>query len=134
MKLSIRQTKYTLAVKDYMAVVGHATNSEILNYLRLTYPDLSATTVHRITARMLNRKLLALGPVSSDNYLRYDINVSKHDHFQCRQCDHLRDIIIPGNLLNALSDLTKDCQLSGPLVINGLCSHCLKHNHNLMGL
>jgi len=124
-----RQTKYTTRVENYMTMVGHATNAEILNYLRSTYPSLSSTTVHRITARMLARQRLILGPTSRDNYLRYDINVSRHDHFQCRNCDQLRDINIPDNLLKALSDLTKDCQLSGPLVINGICSNCLKFNH-----
>ena len=55
-----RTTKYTSAVREFLAVQRHATNTEILAHLQAVYPDISATTVHRITARLYERGELQL--------------------------------------------------------------------------
>jgi Fur family transcriptional regulator, peroxide stress response regulator len=120
-----RITKYVSAVKDYMLVCGHATNADILSALRQTYPDLSATTVHRITARLTERGELLLAPPSIDNSMRFDANVQPHDHFSCLGCGMLRDADIQEKIRPIVEASIGDgCSISGRLMICGYCKRC----------
>ena len=121
-----RTTKYTDAVKTYMRSAKHATNGQILEYLHITYPDLSATTVHRITTRMLERGDLLCAPPTSSKLSRFDFNVKTHDHFQCVNCDRLRDVELPLDLFKVIQDKLGDCKLNGGLTVQGSCAKCLK--------
>lgn len=122
-----RSTKYTTAVKAYLARVGHATNSQILNHLRQASPELSATTVHRITVRLVARGELAAAPADKDNAARFDINTDPHDHFHCLRCDRLRDVELPAALFDSLQSMMGDCRLNGRLTVQGSCDKCLRH-------
>ena len=128
-----RTTKYTQAVTLYLNEVGHATNNQILSYLQLSYPHLSATTVHRITARMVNRREIGIAPSGKDNTMRFDSNIKPHDHFQCMHCDRLRDIDLPKEILNFVQEKLGNCKIDGRLQIQGSCSKCLHDpKHSLM--
>ncbi len=121
-----RQTKYIAAVREIMHQTGHATNAAILAELRITYPDVSATTVHRITARLVDRGELALAPPAHDNSTRFDTTTTQHDHFSCNQCDCLHDVTLDGEIRQGLDDQLQGCSLSGPLTIQGTCRNCLQ--------
>jgi Fe2+ or Zn2+ uptake regulation protein len=121
-----RITKYTEAVFAYMQSKGHATNADIAKHLRKTYPDISATTIHRITTRMVERSELVLAPPALGNLTRLDSNTADHHHFQCLRCDCLRDIDLPPDIIELIQDRLGDCQISGQLNIQGVCAHCLK--------
>lgn len=126
-----RTTKYVVAVKDYLAEVGHASNSEILEDLRQIYKDLSATTIHRITTRLLERGEIALAPVANDNSMRFDANINPHDHFKCTECGLLRDANIKNQIQPILEDsIGGGCSISGRLTIAGLCNKCAHKGDN----
>ncbi len=120
-----RNTKYTNLVRSLMNHLGHATNAELLDSLRHEFPDLSATTVHRITTRMVERGELQLAPSGYANILRYDANLSAHDHFMCDICGVLRDAdlgsIVRPEIERAIGD---DCSISGSLTVSGICKKC----------
>lgn len=122
-----RTTKYTTAVRDHMDRVGHATNVELLNELRSEFPDLSATTVHRITSRMVERGELRLAPSGQGNVMRFDANLEPHDHFICEHCDLIRDAHL-GNIIRPQIEqaIGSDCSISGSLTVSGVCMHCHK--------
>jgi len=123
-------THYVHGVIAYMDNIGHSTNIEILEHLQQTYPSLTATTVHRITTRLIKRGMLAAAPVSKSNAMRFDVNTNPHDHFQCSNCDMLRDTTIADKIRPILETSIGDgCQISGNLVITGLCKKCNKENH-----
>ena len=125
--MSERVTHYTESVLTRMLQVGHATNGELLEYLRVDHPELSATTVHRITARLVERGKLAVAPVAAGNVMRFDAATAQHDHFHCRGCDLLRDTMIAESIRPILEDSIGDgCRVSGNLVISGLCKNCNK--------
>ncbi len=121
-----RQTKYCNAVKSTLARYGHATNSMLLDELRRIFPGLSATTVHRATARLAARGEIGLAPAAKDGSMRYDANLQPHDHFVCNDCDNLRDINVKNMLLPILGSFIADCQLSGSITISGTCKNCIK--------
>ncbi len=119
-----RQTKYCSAIKGALKIKGHATNNELLIELRRVFPELSATTVHRATARLASRGEIAVAPSAKDGSMRYDSNLEPHDHFLCSSCHLLRDIDVKSKLNAILKRSICDCQVSGRLIIEGLCSSC----------
>lgn len=121
-----RQTKYCDAIKSVLATKGHSTNSELLNELRKTFPELSATTVHRATARLCARGEIATAPASKDGSMRYDTNMEPHYHFLCTNCDLLRDTDVKHRITPILESSIGDCQISGRLTIGGVCRECIK--------
>lgn len=122
-----RTTKYVVAVRDLMSRLGHATNTELLNDLQGTYPDLSATTVHRITTRMVERGELQMAPSSHEHSMRFDANLLPHDHFSCERCGLLRDANLGGILRPEIEKtIGDDCSISGSLTVSGICKQCNK--------
>ena len=114
-----------------MNKVGHASNADILQHLQHTYPELSATTVHRITTRMVERGELNQAPSSLDNVARFDAITKPHDHFRCTSCDRLRDIELPADMFDTIQAMMGDCKLNGRLVVQGSCNKCLQHTEGI---
>lgn len=120
-----RTTKYVTAIHGYLAKTGHATNAEILGYVRQTYPLVSATTIHRVTARMLERGELQPAPSKDANAMRFDANLTPHDHFMCMSCGMLKDADVQLRVRPILEEaMGAGCSISGRLVISGLCKRC----------
>lgn len=119
-----RQTKYCQAIEAILTARGHATNLELLTELRKTYPDLTATTVHRATTRLASRGTISIAPSSRDGSMCYDANTLPHDHFQCVSCGKLRDTDIKNKVIPILESSIGDCHISGRLTISGLCEQC----------
>ena len=119
-----RYSKYCEAIEVALANKGHATNAELLEELRKTYPKLSATTIHRATSRLEGRGLIAVAPPLHDGSARYDTNIDPHDHFICTSCGILRDTDIKDKVTTILETSIADCHISGRLTIGGLCSLC----------
>jgi Fur family peroxide stress response transcriptional regulator len=121
-----RQTKYCQAIEHSLKIHGHATNAELLESLRETFPALSATTVHRATARLAARGDIAIAPASNDGSMRYDANIMPHDHFQCQNCDLLRDTNVKDKIVPILEQSINGCSISGQLTISGICKTCIE--------
>lgn len=123
-----RQTKYCQAIAEVMQRCGHATNAELLAELRREFPDLSATTVHRATARLAERGELALAPPAQSGAMRYDTNTIAHDHFSCTECGLLVDADIADEVSDLLAGSIKGCRMSGRIVVSGVCKQCNEEN------
>jgi len=124
-----RTTKYVVAVRELMSKLGHATNTELLSGLQDVYPDLSATTVHRITTRMVERGELQMAPSSHENSMRFDANLHPHDHFLCERCGLLRDANLGAILRPEIEKaIGNDCSISGSLTVSGICKQCHKED------
>ena len=123
-----RQTKYCNAIREILTMKGHATNSELLAQLRKFFPGLSATTVHRATSRLAARGEIAIAPAAKDGSMRYDANITPHDHFLCSSCDLLRDTDVKDKITPILETSIGDCRISGRLTISGVCKRCINLN------
>lgn len=127
-----RQTRYVIAILDALRQRSHATNLEILGDLRQAYPMVSATTVHRVTARLADRKIIAHAPKSADGSERYDITPQPHHHFVCSSCGRVCDVPETdeaGALISALKRLSGECAIAGTLTLYGTCRNCVKEVH-----
>lgn len=119
-----RTTKYSIAVLSFLQNHNHSTNLDIVKGLRENYPEVSKTTVHRVTARLLAQGKIQSAPTTHNQAARFDSNLLPHDHFNCNNCDRLRDIVVPRQLLDSIQTQLGNCQIDGNIVINGTCSRC----------
>lgn len=127
--VATRLTKYCRAIENALGKLGHATNNDILAELRKSYPDLSATTVHRATARLASRGTIAVAPPAQDGSMCYDTNISPHDHFMCTVCGLLRDTDIKDKITPLLeTSIGEGCSISGQLIISGTCKKCTEEH------
>ena len=125
MQLQRRRTKYSQAVHDIIVELGHATNAVIATKLRNEFDDVSDTTVHRVTKRLVEDGVVGFAPAANDGSHRFDENTELHDHFECAHCDRLRDISIGNDIRKILSAELDGCMLSGRLLITGDCRSCI---------
>lgn len=121
---SIRQTKYCTAIEQLLPRLGHATNAQLLDILRADFPALTATTVHRATARLAERGVIGTAPAALDGSMRYDADTVPHDHFMCSRCGMLRDARVKALVQPILEQHIAGCSVAGPLTIGGICSKC----------
>ena len=92
--------------------------------MRRSFPELSATTVHRATSRLAARGKIGIAPSTIDGSMRYDANTQPHDHFLCSQCGVLRDTDIKQQIVPILEQNIGDCSISGRITISGICKNC----------
>lgn len=121
-----RNTKYTSEIREVIREMGHATNAQIAESLRKTYPGVSDTTVHRITQRLAGYGDISHAPASRSGCVRYDSNTHDHDHFVCVDCDSLRDIAVPNEVKKVIQTEMQPCIVEGPLTISGRCKNCIQ--------
>ena len=122
--LQSRQTPYCSAIIELLRQHGHATNADLLRWLRKTYPLVSATTVHRATTRLAKRGEIGHAPANNQGAMRYDSLATPHDHFMCQRCSMLRDVDVISEVRSLLAAKITDCAVSGRVVITGVCKHC----------
>lgn len=121
-----RQTKYCRDIKSALDLLGHATNAELVGILRKSYPRLSTTTVHRATARLAGRNIIAIAPNLTAKSITYDANIDSHDHFQCSSCNRLLDADFIEQIMPIIKSSIDGCDISGRLTISGICKKCIK--------
>ena len=126
-----RQTKYASAVKEALQKLGHATNLELLHEIQKVYPEVSATTVHRVTARLKDRGEIGCAPKPTNGSERYDINPEPHHHFMCTICSGVCDVAETAEartVIEQLKELSGECALAGTLTMQGVCKDCAMTN------
>lgn len=125
-----RNSKYTAKTVAAIRRLGHATNAQILAELRTDYPTLSATTVHRITARLAERGVIGIAPSALDGSCRYDADPKPHDHFVCEDCQIIRNINVSDFLIPHIEKALDGCKINGSLTVQGTCKLCaIKESH-----
>ena len=125
MPVSRRKSLYADEVMRIVRAQGHATNQEIARILRKHFPAVSDTTVHRVTQRLFDDGMLAKAPMTCAGCLRYDSNLNPHDHFECRFCGGIRDIIVSPAVRHDIEQALGGCHITGQLTIQGNCQSCL---------
>jgi Fur family peroxide stress response transcriptional regulator len=122
--VSARESKYCDSIRLSVQKIGHATNAMVLDEIRKTFPNVSATTVHRATARLAARGELMVAPSDIQGSMRYEVAKPEHDHFLCTLCGQLRDIDIAKDVATLLESKLDGCRPSGRVVISGVCGKC----------
>ena len=100
----------------------HPTAEEIHLKLLPKIPSLSKTTVYN-TMKLFIRKGVAIMIDIDGRNARFDGDVSTHAHFQCRSCNRIFDLAIPG-LYSTISLEEEYSVESVCLNMRGLCPEC----------
>ncbi|MGP8153686.1 MAG: Fur family transcriptional regulator [Smithella sp.] len=105
----------------------HPTAEEIHNGLLKEYPAMSLTTVYNTLSRFVEAgmiKELNIDP----NRMRFDICMDSHDHFHCRVCDNVYDVVY-GESISA-DNMKNKKKMEGHRVdivsinLKGVCKNC----------
>lgn len=106
-----------------LQMLGHATNQELHAALATEMPSLSLYSLHRITARLLERGEIRLGP-SEGRRMLLDANAHPHDHFVCTSCGGIVDIAVPEAAIDTIQrQLGRNIVRDG-IVVYGRCESC----------
>ena len=124
MNSKLRMTPQTIAVLSATRQLGHGTNLTILMEVRKSLPELTATTVHRITNRLIANKILAYGPELHGVRL-VDANTIPHDHFMCSGCNGIKDIKINPQIRLSIKKEAGIKVVPNTLTIYGDCDTCV---------
>lgn len=124
-----RETKYTEIVCIALEHLRHATNDQILDIAKQVYPEVSITTVHRVTERLKERGVIKGAPSTVDKSERFDINLDPHHYFMCSNCSRLCNV--PDNpevrqAIEILKSHSRSCSLADTVTLQGLCRGCSK--------
>lgn len=118
-----RNTPQQRAVLEALEILRHATNLELLRAVRPHFPELTVTSIHRMTKRLIAAGRLGRGP-AVDGVVLIDANPEPHDHFWCTGCNAIRDLTISEAVYGELQRETGQDVVRRGLVIMGLCKPC----------
>lgn len=116
-------TIQTAAVLAALRGRGHATNLDLHAALVEEIPALSLTSLHRITARLLARGEIGLGP-SEGRQVLLDARPAPHDHFVCTSCGGVLDIDVPESAIRSIQDQLGRHLVRDGIVVRGRCESC----------
>ena len=122
-----RQTRYATAIAHALAKRGHATNAELLADIRSDFPEVSSTTVHRVTGRLKDRGIIGAAPATASGAERFDASPDPHHHFMCSMCSNICDIPQTNestHVMQQLKELSGKCAIAGTLTMLGTCHGC----------
>lgn len=120
----MRMTPQTQAVKQELQKRGHASNLELLEALRNMFSDLSATTVHRITKRLVAEKQIGMLRSPLDGTTLLDANPAPHYHFACQPCGKVQDIQLSNSVVSELQTAVGQQILHDTLIVTGIKINC----------
>lgn len=116
-------TLQTDAVKKALTNLSHATNQQVHENVKRTYPNLSATSVHRITSRLTESKEIGYAP-SNGKAVMLDAKSEPHDHFICKGCGGIKNITLPNSVFKHIQEQLGKNIIENELVIYGICVGC----------
>jgi len=118
-------------IREALLELDHPTASDVYDYIRKEYPNISLGTVYRNLSEMAeDGEILRLSMSNSPD--RFDFNTEDHYHVVCTECGHILDT---GEGLDAklLSDLDRVVEASTGLFVKsryllfyGICRECMK--------
>ncbi|MGB3945626.1 MAG: transcriptional repressor [Candidatus Saccharimonadales bacterium] len=129
-----RQTRYATAIAQALAKRGHATNAELHTDIRNEFPEVSSTTVHRVTGRLKDRGIIGAAPATASGAERFDTISTPHHHFMCSACGNICDIPQTDEskqVMRQLKELSGQCAIAGTLTMLGTCHGCAAKREEL---
>ena len=111
------------AILTNLRAVGHATNLDLHGSLAEMMPRVSLTSVHRITARLLERGEIGVGPSDGCNVV-LDVRTDVHDHFVCTSCGGIVDITLPADVISVIQGQLGQNLVRDGITVRGHCETC----------
>ena len=110
---------------------NHPTVEEVHNELLKEYPAISLTTVYNTLSRFVEAGMIRELNIDS-NKMRFDTCTDSHDHFHCRVCDNVYNVVYdePATADNLQNKKNVDGHNVDTVSINlkGVCKYCEADN------
>ena len=124
MESGVKPSLACMAILTYlMEHFTHPTANAIFNDLQPAMPALSQKTVCS-TLKLLEKQGAIKTINTGDKNLHYDANISRHAHFQCKQCGIVLDIPINDSATFKIKEpgelILTECQV----FYKGYCKQC----------
>lgn len=126
----VRPMTKRVKIMNYLVSKRNHPTAEMI-YLELVneIAGLSKTTVYN-TLNLFVQEGIARALTIDSNELRFDADISQHGHFKCKECHEVYDFSMNESLIQdkRLKNFVLDeYQFS----IKGICSFCLKRQHDI---
>lgn len=119
----MRNTYQTAVVIKAVKKLNHTTNRQLWNVVKQDIPDITLTSIHRITQRLrLEGYVGCLPTFNGENVI--DANPLSHSHFLCRQCNKVENIVINESIIKSIHNQLNHISNNGILLIVGNCCDC----------
>jgi len=119
----MKNTPQTKTVYAAIQKLGHATNRELHSAVIGQMSDLSLTSIHRITKRLVDEGY-ARCTQTAKGVSVVDARTDAHSHFNCEGCDRIVDIDFLESTVDQIQQqLGKN--IAGALTITGTCVSCV---------
>ena len=87
----LKVTPQRVAVLEaLMAIKDHPTADAVKEYVRKNHPNLALGTVYNILDTFCEKNIIKKVKTDKD-FMRYDIEMHKHHHLYCEQCDYIEN-------------------------------------------
>ena len=102
----------------------HPTAQELFDRLRADFPTLSVATVYNTLSALT--RMARCAPLELGGPVRFDPNVTAHDHAVCERCGRIRDVLHP----SVEDEADANAALSGfrvrrvERIYRGFCAQC----------
>jgi Fe2+ or Zn2+ uptake regulation protein len=116
----MRKTPQTNAVMAALAELRHASNNQLFDVVRVSLPEITPNSVHRITARLAEDGIIGVAP-SADGVTVLDITPTPHHHFVCLSCHRVTDIEVTDAMIESIAKQLPSGSVCGGLTVFGAC-------------
>ena len=120
-----RNTPQTDLIRNILKAKLHATNKELAAEARKIYPNMTETTVHRITARLVESQQASYAP-NLNQVMIFDANTKPHDHFYCQNCNSIFNIELSEEIFSHLWSQLTGKEIRNCILVAGLCENCTR--------
>mgnify|MGYP000241098691 CR=1 FL=1 len=91
---SLKYSRQRESIKEFlMTRTDHPTADTVYHQLRKIYPNISLGTVYRNLALLAD--IGEIQKITTDGADRFDARVTPHNHFICRRCGRVMDMMVP---------------------------------------
>lgn len=104
--------------------MDHPTADAVYADIKKTYPRISLGTVYRNLALLVDMGLIRKIDCGQ-GIVRYDGHMESHDHFVCRNCGKMIDLMPSKNVVPAKNPAIGSIE-SYSLIFRGYCKECKK--------
>jgi len=101
----------------------HPTADWVYAQVRKTIPNISLGTVYRNLNQLADAGSILT--IKDNTVVRYDGNVTPHDHFKCLRCGSVYDVEIPeGTIIREINRIDDHRITNIRLELEGICADC----------
>lgn len=119
----MRTTVQTTRIIEEVRAAGHITNQELWQRVQSSLPNITLSSVHRITGRLRDTGVIGCAPVAAGESV-LDADPAPHSHFVCRGCHGVKDIELSDEVIASIQQQIDNDIVGNSVSIIGACAQC----------